>query len=326
VTQSSTESSTQNYLTPVGSFTKSASYYGTFDQGGDVYQWNDALIGSLSRGVRGGQWGTGSNDLLSNDRESRNATGDNDGVGFRVASGPPTIPEKAGQYTLLLSATAPGPAIPHGVGYAILSVSSTGGAIFAGKLPDNESFTTSASLVSTASGIQCTLNVPLSYPSTTGSGALTGVLNFKMIPGSDIDGTLNWRKPPQTSGAYPAAINTNLSVLGSVYLLPPGGSALPGFKNGILELSDAGALAVSSSNELQESVVLTSSNTLTVTHPKDSLTVTLVPSTGVFRGTFLYPATNPVETDFGGVLFQDRTAGYGFFLGPDGSGQVSLAP
>jgi formylglycine-generating enzyme required for sulfatase activity len=326
VTQSATESATQNYLTPVGSFTKSASYYGTYDQGGDVYQWNDALIGSLSRGVRGGQWGTGSEDLLSNDRESRNATGDNDGVGFRVASGPPTVAEKAGQYTLLLSATAAGAAIPHGAGYAILAVSSTGGATFAGKLPDNESFVTSAALVSTTNGIQCTLNAPLSYPSTTGSGLLYGTLIFKTIPGSDINGTLNWTKPRQTGGAYPAAINTNLAVIGSVYVYQANESVLPGFTSGMLELSDAGALSVSSSNELDESVVLTSSNTLTVTHPKDDLTVSIVPSTGVFRGTFMYPANNPVQISFGGVLFQDRVTGAGFFLGPHGSGPVTLAP
>jgi formylglycine-generating enzyme required for sulfatase activity len=40
VTQSSYNSN-QNYLTDVGAFTNSASFYGTFDQSGNVYQWND---------------------------------------------------------------------------------------------------------------------------------------------------------------------------------------------------------------------------------------------------------------------------------------------
>ena len=53
VTQSGSYSSTQNYLTAGGAYSNSASYYGTFDQGGNVIEWNDAVITS-SRGLRGG--------------------------------------------------------------------------------------------------------------------------------------------------------------------------------------------------------------------------------------------------------------------------------
>ena len=57
VTQSSIYSITQNYLTDVGAFSGSGSFYGTFDQGGDVYQWNDLDgIPGYSRGLRGGSW------------------------------------------------------------------------------------------------------------------------------------------------------------------------------------------------------------------------------------------------------------------------------
>ena len=41
VTQSVSYSSSQNYLTDVGAFTNSASFYGPFDQSGNVNQWND---------------------------------------------------------------------------------------------------------------------------------------------------------------------------------------------------------------------------------------------------------------------------------------------
>ena len=96
VTQSAAYSATQNYLTDVGQFTDSASFYGTFDQSGNVYQWNDldglAPSGS-SRGLRGGYWGIGAFRVSSSFRgpfaPSYEGAGD---VGFRLAS-PVAVPE-----------------------------------------------------------------------------------------------------------------------------------------------------------------------------------------------------------------------------------------
>ena len=41
-------------FTPVGSYTGSASPYGTFDQGGNVWEWNEAIFSGPFRGYRGG--------------------------------------------------------------------------------------------------------------------------------------------------------------------------------------------------------------------------------------------------------------------------------
>ena len=51
---------TQNYLTDVGAYSGSSSFYGTYDQNGLLYQWND-LDGTAgpSRGLRGGFYFSG---------------------------------------------------------------------------------------------------------------------------------------------------------------------------------------------------------------------------------------------------------------------------
>src|SRR5690606_19147381 len=41
--------------TPVGSYPMATSYYGTYDQGGNVYEWNETRMG-VFRGERGGAW------------------------------------------------------------------------------------------------------------------------------------------------------------------------------------------------------------------------------------------------------------------------------
>ena len=87
-TQSAGYIGTQNYLTPVGAYTDSASYYGTFDQGGNVYEWNDTIIVS-SRGLRGGSWGSDEFNLRASLRDTVDPTYEDLVVGFRVA----TVPE-----------------------------------------------------------------------------------------------------------------------------------------------------------------------------------------------------------------------------------------
>ena len=96
VTQSGDYDPNQNYLTDVGAFSGSGSFYGTFDQSGNVYQWNDldglASSGS-SRGVRGGGWYDGNPFYLtSSSSDSFDPSIENADIGFRLAS-PVAVPE-----------------------------------------------------------------------------------------------------------------------------------------------------------------------------------------------------------------------------------------
>ena len=97
VTQSATYDGSQNYLTDVGAFTSSGSFYGTFDQSGNVSQWNDldglAPSGS-SRGLRGGFWGTfGPIDVSSSGSFLADPSYYGANVGFRLASPVSAVPE-----------------------------------------------------------------------------------------------------------------------------------------------------------------------------------------------------------------------------------------
>ena len=79
------------YTTLAGEFQLSDSLYGTFDQGGNVWEWNEAVVwesGSL-RGLRGGAFYNGARTLLASNRNfCYSPSIENYVVGFRVASVP----------------------------------------------------------------------------------------------------------------------------------------------------------------------------------------------------------------------------------------------
>ncbi len=86
-------------MTDVGAYALSESPYGTFDQGGNVSEWNEGIVSSSFRSIRGGSWANFSSRLAAWNRSSANPRLENGGVGFRVAS----IPEPS---TMLLGAMA----------------------------------------------------------------------------------------------------------------------------------------------------------------------------------------------------------------------------
>lgn len=87
VSQSGALNTKITYLTNVGTFTGSSSHYGTFDQNGDAWEWNDLDGGtSLSRGLKGGAWTSTPPYLQSSYRLITIPSTYSVNVGFRLAS------------------------------------------------------------------------------------------------------------------------------------------------------------------------------------------------------------------------------------------------
>jgi hypothetical protein len=92
VTQTPAESEGRNYLTDAGAFLGSGSFYRTFDQCGNVMQWND-LVGTAGprRGLRNGSWRVTFTPWISSRfRHEVLPTVVGNSIGFRLAS-PMTI-------------------------------------------------------------------------------------------------------------------------------------------------------------------------------------------------------------------------------------------
>jgi len=80
------------HQTPVGAHENSESPYGTFDQGGNVFEWNETTFYDQARMYRGGAWSSPHGHMLSSYcRYSDHNTDAWDHTGFRVAY----IPEPA---------------------------------------------------------------------------------------------------------------------------------------------------------------------------------------------------------------------------------------
>jgi len=80
-----------NYLTTVGAFAASPGPYGTFDQGGDLFQWNESIISGSYRGLRGGAFNYDGVYVRSVDSIGAYPTVESASFGFRISQ----VPEPA---------------------------------------------------------------------------------------------------------------------------------------------------------------------------------------------------------------------------------------
>jgi formylglycine-generating enzyme len=86
------------YLSEVGAYVCSLSAYGTLDQGGGMWEWNEATLTPTYRGTRGGSWLSNSEIYLRSDRRyGFSPTREYNFIGFRVAASPGAVPSRHAQ-------------------------------------------------------------------------------------------------------------------------------------------------------------------------------------------------------------------------------------
>lgn len=78
-------------ITPVGVYAGSVSYYGTYDQAGLMWEWNDAVYTDydskpITRGMRGGSWSLGMINVSKFGPRDYEPSYDDDDSGFRLAT------------------------------------------------------------------------------------------------------------------------------------------------------------------------------------------------------------------------------------------------
>jgi sulfatase modifying factor 1 len=73
-----------NCVTDVGAYSSSPSFYGTFDQGGNVYEWTEGLGSGFGRYERGGSWAEGK--PQSSWHDNLGGAVEHADIGFRLAS------------------------------------------------------------------------------------------------------------------------------------------------------------------------------------------------------------------------------------------------
>ena len=116
VTQQPLIKFTQNYLTNVGAMSGSVSYYGTFDQSGNVWELLDAKLKGSTVLLRGGAWTSFNSYLASTFRLFADANSPATNGGFRLAASyrsPPTA-VNIDMVTVVDAGNAPDPATGMG--------------------------------------------------------------------------------------------------------------------------------------------------------------------------------------------------------------------
>ena len=214
---------------------------------------------------------------------------------------------QAGKYTVWLSAGADSSSAPGGVGVASLRVDRLGNAVLSGLLGDGTPILQRAFVSSNG-------ELPFYVSLYSGNGSALGWLDITNEDSTDIDGQLNWFKLARPSfKLYSGGFSLSTRAQGSVYAFT---NKIPvlNLNTGLLWLANGNLPEVLTNDAVLNGTRLTGSN---------KLSLTISAGSGFFSGRVL----NANKSVFvHGALFQKQNVGYGFFVGTNQSGSLTLEP
>jgi hypothetical protein len=202
---------------------------------------------------------------------------------------------------------------PGGDSFATVTVDKAGRIRLAGTLADGTSISRSG-LVTKGGGWA------LFAPLYGGQGAVLGGLSFIAAGSNDLGGGVTWTKLAMSrTKYYPAGFFVQTSASGSLYTRPPTGRAVLALTSGQVVLS-GGDLT----QALSSQITIGGNNQVTDVGG-NQLNMSFSPSSGLFRGAALDPATGK-RLSLSGVVLQKSSFGSGFFKGPNRVGHTYVGP
>ena len=220
-----------------------------------------------------------------------------------------------GAYTLAIAGSANDAVAPGGSSIGTVNVTKAGAVSLKATLADG-----TLPPIMQATALSKNGEWPLYVSLYGGKGSIQGwMTNHSM--NTNLDGSLVWTRP---SGVPRNPIYTNgflleSAAIGAIYRAPAPGAFVLSTNNAVLVLSGADLSGTFSSE-----VTLGASGRVN-NAGAHTLTMSIVPGTGLFSGTFIKNGTTRM-VKFNGAVLRPNDVGYGYFLGTNQSGAVFFGP
>jgi len=281
---------------------KRYSTHGRFDENGfaNFMLGHGALTGTLQLDMT---YGTDQiTGTLTDGVFNSTLLGDLDVFEMRTAPSP-----FAGRYNLNFLAND----IVGGNGFATIRINSDGDLQLVGRLADGRVITQS---VPVSKNGAWAFYIPL-YGD---KGSVISWMSFANLPSSSVSGMVNWFRPAHANDVFfPDGFATEVTAIGSLFIIPPPRTPMLNWVNGIAVLGGNNL-----NGTITNLVTFNSNNTITVNFQLASLHLTVNPL-GILHGSFVHPMSQITESLWGAVLPKTNWAG-GFFLDAPQSGFIFL--